>query len=107
MTAENVGALRSGGVLIATFIGGAGFFFGPIIGAVVFIFFVVALSGFIPRPGCSTSGLFFLLMVLYAPGGIASLIMMQLPVIRARRFGALRRALPARARRRAWCCSPA
>lgn len=35
VTAENVGALRSAYVLIATFIGGVGFFFGPIIGAVV------------------------------------------------------------------------
>ena len=35
VTAENVGALRSGSVLIATFIGGAGFFFGPIIGSIV------------------------------------------------------------------------
>lgn len=88
VTDENVSALRSGGVLIATFIGGTGFFFGPILGSVVFIFFVVALSGF-TQAWLLYLGLFFLAMVLYAPGGIASLIMMQLPVIRARRFGAL------------------
>jgi branched-chain amino acid transport system permease protein len=88
VTDENVSALRSGGVLLATFIGGTGFFFGPIVGAVVFIFFVVALSGF-TQAWLLYLGLFFLAMVLYAPGGIASLIMMQLPVIRARRFGAL------------------
>ncbi|MEK7755407.1 MAG: branched-chain amino acid ABC transporter permease, partial [Acidobacteriota bacterium] len=35
VSAENVGALRSAGVLMATFIGGAGFFFGPIIGSIV------------------------------------------------------------------------
>jgi branched-chain amino acid transport system permease protein len=88
VTDENVSALRSGGVLIATFIGGTGFFFGPILGSVVFIFFVVALSGF-TQAWLLYLGLFFLAMVLYAPGGIASLIMMQLPVIRARRFGRL------------------
>ena len=88
VTDENVSALRSGGVLIATFIGGTGFFFGPILGSVAFIFFVVALSGF-TQAWLLYLGLFFLAMVLYAPGGIASLIMMQLPVIRARRFGAL------------------
>jgi branched-chain amino acid transport system permease protein len=88
VTDENVSALRSGGVLIATFIGGTGFFFGPILGAVVFIFFVVALSGF-TQAWLLYLGLFFLAMVLYAPGGIASLIMMQLPVIRAGRFGRL------------------
>ena len=36
VTAENVSTMRSGGVLVATFIGGAGFFFGPILGAVIF-----------------------------------------------------------------------
>ncbi len=88
VTDENVSALRSGGVLLATFIGGTGHFFGPIVGAVVYIFFVVALSGF-TQAWLLYLGLFFLAMVLYAPGGIASLVMMQLPAIRARRFGAL------------------
>ena len=88
VSAENVSAIRSGGVLLATYIGGVPFFFGPIVGAVVFIFFVVALSGF-TKAWLLYLGLFFLLMVLYAPGGIASIILMQIPVIRARRFGEL------------------
>ena len=88
VSAENVSAIRSGGVLLATYIGGVPFFFGPIAGAVVFIFFVVALSGF-TKAWLLYLGLFFLLMVLYAPGGIASIILMQIPVIRARRFGEL------------------
>ncbi len=91
VSAENVSALRSGGVLLATFIGGVPFFFGPIVGAVVFVFFVVALSGF-TKAWLLYLGLFFLMMVLYAPGGMASLILMQFPVIRARRMGEL--ALP-------------
>ena len=88
VSAENVSAIRSGGVLIATFIGGVPFFFGPILGAIVFIFFVAALSGF-TKAWLLYLGLFFVLMVLYAPGGLASLVMMQIPVLRARRFGAL------------------
>jgi branched-chain amino acid transport system permease protein len=91
VSAENVSAIRSGGVLIATFIGGVPFFFGPVIGAVVFIFFVAALSGF-TKAWLLYLGLFFVLMVLYAPGGIASLILMQFPVIRAGRWREL--ALP-------------
>jgi branched-chain amino acid transport system permease protein len=91
VSSENVSAIRSGGVLIATFIGGVPFFFGPVIGAVVFIFFVVALSGF-TKAWLLYLGLFFVLMVLYAPGGIASLILMQIPVIRAGRWREL--ALP-------------
>ncbi len=85
VTAENVSAIRSGGVLLAAFIGGIPFFFGPIIGAAVFIFFVVALSGF-THAWLLYLGLFFLAMVLYAPGGIASLILMQIPVMRAGRL---------------------
>ena len=73
------------------FFGGVPFFFGPILGAIVFIFFVAALSGF-TKAWLLYLGLFFVLMVLYAPGGLASLVLMQLPVLRARRFGAL--ALP-------------
>ena len=61
------------------------FFFGPILGAIVFIFFVVALSGF-TKAWLLYLGLFFVLMVVYAPGGIASLILMQFPVIRAGRW---------------------
>ena len=91
VSAENVSAIRSGGVLLATFIGGVPFFFGPIIGSVVFIFFLVALSGF-TKAWLLYLGLFFVLMVVYAPGGIASLILMQFPVIRAGRWREL--ALP-------------
>jgi len=91
VSAENVSAIRSGGVLIATFIGGVPFFFGPILGAIVFIFFVAALSGF-TKAWLLYLGLFFVLMVLYAPGGLASLVLMQLPVLRAGRWRAL--ALP-------------
>ena len=88
VSAENVSAIRSGGVLLATFIGGIPFFFGPIVGAVVFIFFVVALSGF-TKAWLLYLGLFFLVMVLYAPGGLASLLLMQIYLIRARRLGSM------------------
>jgi branched-chain amino acid transport system permease protein len=51
----------------------------------VFIFFVVALSGF-TKAWLLYLGLFFVLMVVYAPGGMASLILMQFPAIRAGRW---------------------
>ncbi|HEY6823251.1 MAG TPA: branched-chain amino acid ABC transporter permease [Steroidobacteraceae bacterium] len=85
VTAENVSAARSGGVLLAAFIGGVGFFFGPIIGACLFVYFVVALSDH-TKAWLLYLGLFFMAMVMFAPGGIASLLMMQLPVIARRRF---------------------
>jgi branched-chain amino acid transport system permease protein len=83
VTAENVGALRSGSVLIATFIGGAGFFFGPIIGTIVFFFMFIAV-GAVTQAWLFYTGLLFLIMVVYAPGGFASLIVMHIPVLRAR-----------------------
>ena len=88
VSAENVSALRSGGVLLATFIGGIPFFFGPVIGSVIFILFVAALSG-VTKAWLLYLGLFFCLMVLYAPGGLVSLFLMQVGVIRARKFGRL------------------
>src|SRR3954463_120451 len=91
VSAENVSAIRSGGVLIATFIGGVPFFFGPILGAIVFIFFVAALSGF-TKAWLLYLGIFFVVMVLYAPGGLASLLLMQIAAFRAGRLRAL--ALP-------------
>ncbi|MFA7664725.1 MAG: branched-chain amino acid ABC transporter permease [Burkholderiaceae bacterium] len=87
VTAENVSALRSGGVLLATFIGGAMFFFGPVLGAVIFIYFAVALSEFTDAWQFYL-GVFFVLTVMYAPGGVASLILMNL---RVARFGLFNR----------------
>ena len=83
VTAENVGALRSAGVLMATFVGGAGFFFGPVIGSIVFFIMVTAV-GAITKAWAFYLGLLFLLIVLYAPGGFASLIVMHLPVLKER-----------------------
>ena len=83
VTAENVSAVRSGGVLLATFIGGVGFFAGPIVGGIIFIYFVVSLSLY-TKAWLLYLGLFFVVMVLYAPGGIASLVAMHVPVLRAR-----------------------
>ncbi len=78
-TAEVVGAYRSGAYLLFTFLGGATFFFGPIIGAVLMVIASVLLSEF-TKAWLLYLGLVFLFMVMYAPGGIASLIMMNLRV---------------------------
>ena len=85
VSSENVSAIRSGTVLLFTFIGGVPFFFGPMIGAVIFGFFIVVLAT-ITKAWLLYLGLFFVLMVMYCPGGIATLIMMQIPIIRAGRF---------------------
>jgi branched-chain amino acid transport system permease protein len=92
VTAENVSILRSGGILLFTFIGGIGFFFGPMIGAVVGVFLTVLLSEY-TKAWQLYLGLFFVLIVMYAPGGIASLLMAQWRVIQAGMFHRVRSAL--------------
>ena len=79
VSAEVVGAARSGGYLLFTFLGGATFFFGPIIGGILMVLAFVLLSEF-TQAWLLYLGLIFLFMVMYAPGGIASLIMMNLRV---------------------------
>ena len=90
VTAEVVGAGRSGAYLLFTFLGGATFFFGPIIGAILMVLAFVLLSE-LTKAWLLYLGLVFLFMVMYAPGGIASLIMMNL---RVAAFGRLRELLP-------------
>jgi branched-chain amino acid transport system permease protein len=89
VTAEVVGAARSGGYLLFTFLGGATFFFGPIIGGVLMVLAFVLFSEF-TKAWLLYLGLIFVFMVMYAPGGIASLIMMN---VRVAAFGRLRELL--------------
>jgi branched-chain amino acid transport system permease protein len=86
VTSEVVSGARSGAYLLFTFLGGATFFFGPIIGGVLMVVALVLLSEF-TTAWLLYLGLVFLFMVMYAPGGIASLIMMNL---RVASFGRLR-----------------
>jgi len=86
VTAEVVGTARSGGYLLFTFLGGSTAFFGPIIGAVLMVLAQVMLSE-LTKAWLLYLGLIFLFMVMYAPGGIASLLMMN---VRVAAFGKLR-----------------
>ncbi|MEO6320390.1 MAG: branched-chain amino acid ABC transporter permease [Polaromonas sp.] len=90
VTAEVVSGVRSGSLLLFTFLGGATFFFGPIIGAGLLVLALILLSE-LSMAWLLYVGLIFLFMVMYAPGGIASLIMMNL---RVASFGKLRQLWP-------------
>jgi branched-chain amino acid transport system permease protein len=81
-----VGTARSGAYLLFTFLGGATFFFGPILGAILMVLAFVLFSEF-TKAWLLYLGLVFLFMVMYAPGGIASLLMLNL---RVASFGKLR-----------------
>jgi branched-chain amino acid transport system permease protein len=86
VTSEVVSGYRSGAYLLFTFLGGATFFFGPIIGAVMMVLAFILLSEF-TKAWLLYLGLIFLIMVMFAPGGIAGLIMMN---VRVASFGRLR-----------------
>ncbi len=86
VTTEVLSGYRSGTLLLFTFLGGATFFFGPIVGAVLMVLANVLLSEF-TQAWLLYLGLVFLIMVVYAPGGVASLILMNL---RLARLGLLR-----------------
>jgi branched-chain amino acid transport system permease protein len=87
VTAEVVGAEYSGSYLLFTFLGGSLFFFGPVIGAVMLVFASVFLHE-MTKAWLLYLGVLFLGMVMYAPGGVASLIMMNM---RVAAFGMLRK----------------
>ena len=69
VSTESVGMLRSGSVLLATVIGGTGAFFGPVAGAVVLVFFSVALAN-VTHAWLFYLGLFFIVVVAGSPDGL-------------------------------------
>lgn len=85
LTADTVGVQQSGLVLLMTFIGGVGYFFGPILGAILITYLSIALSS-ITEAWVLYFGLLFVLMVMYAPSGLAGIIMLHRPVWRARKL---------------------
>ncbi len=76
---DTVGAAQSGFVLFMTYIGGAGNFLGPIVGAVLISYLQGVLSD-LSEAWVLYLGLLFLAIVLFAPGGIAGLILMHEPI---------------------------
>lgn len=80
MTAANVSGLQSALVLLITFIGGVNHFVGPIIGAIVISFMQIWLSDI--TPGWQLYfGLMFILVVMYAPSGLAGIIHAQIRLL--------------------------
>ena len=84
--AQLFSASQSGIVLLATFIGGAGHFIGPVLGAILVTYLQNMLSD-ITEIWQLYFGLMFIAVVMYAPGGLAGLIMMHRPLLKAGRLG--------------------
>jgi branched-chain amino acid transport system permease protein len=88
---ETMGLIDSAVVLINTFMGGAGYFSGPIIGAVLLTTLQLNLSNF-TEAWLFYQGILFILMVMYAPTGFAGILYAHAPLLRHR---LLLRLLPA------------
>ncbi|MBL8343990.1 MAG: branched-chain amino acid ABC transporter permease [Rubrivivax sp.] len=90
VTSSVVGAGPSGFVLLMAYIGGVGFFFGPVIGAVLMTALQISLSDY-TGAWLLYVGLMFVLMVMFVPWGLGGLLLMQRPLLHG---GAWRRVLP-------------
>ncbi|MEM8751888.1 MAG: branched-chain amino acid ABC transporter permease [Pseudomonadota bacterium] len=88
LTEENLNLATSGTILLVTFLGGVGFFFGPIIGAVVFTLLQTVLS-LETDLWALYVGAIFVLTVMFFPGGLAGLLALHLPAWRMGRLGGL------------------
>ncbi len=88
LTEENLNLVTSGEILLVTFLGGVGFFIGPVIGAVVFTLLQTVLS-------LQTEiwqlyvGALFVATVMFFPGGLAGLIAMHETPRRHGKLGSL------------------
>ena len=73
VTSESLHAYTSGLVIMMAFVGGVGYFFGPILGALLITVLQMAVSS-LTAAWLFYFGLLFLVVVLYAPGGVASVV---------------------------------
>lgn len=74
---------QSGLVLVAAYIGGVGNFIGPVLGAILVTYLQLTLSD-VTEIWQLYFGLLFIGMVMFAPNGIAGLLMMHAPLWNAR-----------------------
>jgi branched-chain amino acid transport system permease protein len=91
VTSDAVGATRSGEVLLMVYIGGAHHFIGAILGAVAITWLQVSLSNY-TTAWLLYLGLFFMAIILYAPGGLAAIVVKHAAIARKRALGSVLRA---------------
>ena len=75
MNAQQLGAQQSSLVLLMSYIGGVGYFAGPIVGAIVVTFLQITLSD-VTNAWQLYFGLLFIGFVMFAPGGITGWLML-------------------------------
>ncbi len=87
-TETDLNVTASGAILLITFLGGVGFFWGPIIGAIVFTLLATVL-------GLQTHlwelylGVVFVGVVMFFPAGLSGIIMSHVPALKTGKLGTL------------------
>ncbi len=90
LTEENLGLAMSFNVLLATYIGGVGFFIGPVVGAVVFTL-LQTVVGLQTDLWALYTGVVFILIVMFLPAGLTGLFAMHMVPWQLGRFNMLLR----------------
>ena len=88
VTFDTLGAVKSANALLAAYIGGAGTFFGPVLGTIVVVLLQSGVS-LISNAWLLYVGVLFIVMVMYAPGGLVGLIARHRPIRATGRLGEL------------------
>ena len=86
VTAETLAASTSGIVIMMAFVGGVGYFHGPILGAALITVLQIVVAG-VTEAWPFYFGLLFTGLVLYAPGGIAGILAAQKRLFDAGQLG--------------------
>jgi len=85
VTFDTVSAVKSSTALLATYIGGVGGFYGPILGSIVVILLQSGVS-LLSNAWMLYVGVLFIVMVMYAPMGLSGMIAAHGPIARAGRL---------------------
>jgi branched-chain amino acid transport system permease protein len=85
VTFDTVAAAKSATALLAAYIGGAGTFLGPFVGTIVVVLLQSGVS-LLSNAWLLYVGVLFIVMVMYAPGGLIGLIFMHVPIWRIGRL---------------------
>jgi branched-chain amino acid transport system permease protein len=88
LTEETLNTATSFNVLLMAYIGGVGFFAGPIVGAIIFTFLQTVLSTYTEIWGLYV-GIVFVLTVLFVPQGLTGILMIHAPVYQQGRLRSL------------------
>jgi branched-chain amino acid transport system permease protein len=88
VTFDTVAAAKSATALLATYIGGAGSFLGPVLGTIVVVLLQSGVS-LLSNAWLLYVGVLFIIMVMYAPGGLMGIVAQHAPIARTGRLGEL------------------